>query len=201
MVNRTPSTPYRLTHRTLIIVQLLLLHLSPLQFQSHLLASTILDSTHFLVTNLTLFKNCSLAWCFSGIVQSMFFKLVKLGKLSFWVGVYFLWKKTFLVKTWIRKIFNINQPIALSPREQNWQNSLNKSLLFQWKVVYIHLSLSNLNVKGIEFLYLRGFELKSFKNIEVRIYTILEVIKQIHYVNKQRSKCSGNHLAYYYFMM
>lgn len=132
MVNWTSSTPYRL----------LLLHLPPLQFQSHLLAYTILDSTHFLVINLTLFEKCALAWCFSGIVQSMFNKLVKLGKLSFWVGVYFLWKKkTFLVKTWIRKIFNINQPTALSPREQNWQNSLNKSHLFQWKVVYIHLSL------------------------------------------------------------
>lgn len=92
-------------------------------------------------------------------------------------SIFSLKKKTFLVKTWIRKIFNINQPIALSPREQNWQNSLNKSHLFQWKVVYIHLSLSNLNVKGIEFLYLRRFELKSFKNIEVRIYKILEVIK------------------------
>lgn len=115
MVNWTPSTPYRLTHWTLIIVQFLLLHLPPLQFQSHLLAYTILDSTHFLVINWSLFEKCLLAWCFSGIVQSIFFKLVKLGKLSFWLGVYFLWKKKTFVKTWIRKMFNINIPIALSP--------------------------------------------------------------------------------------
>lgn len=43
----------------------------------------------------------------------------QIGQTQFLGRSIFSLKKKFLVKKWIRKIFNINQPIALSPWEQN----------------------------------------------------------------------------------